>query len=290
MIRLRNNKRRHRANQKEYTADLERRLKVFQQEGVQASIEIQQSARKVAHENDCLRRLLRHVGVDEETVNLWVNEKGNHHDEGFDSRPKRPCPRKAVGGACGQANADPEDSRRDEPDGLGATTFEPPLEQASLSCPAETDPSRNEDAETAIEPSAVENPAVLSCSPSEARESHTNRNHQSFLGSVPTSDDTSTLTGPPPCKFLTHLTPNATVDNTRVHLASDEKRSESDVVDDGIPCAHAYEMLIHYATTKPKLDAVAHVLEGGCVPNEGPGGGCRVKSKTLWKALDDICL
>jgi hypothetical protein len=93
-----------------------------------------------------------------------------------------------------------------------------------------------------------------------------------------------------PCKLLKYLTANPSADLTQMPIASDGEEWNSDVVDDGIPCSRAYRMLIHYTTTEPKLDAVAHVLERGCVPNVGPGGGCRVKSKTIWKALDDICL
>ena len=58
-------------------------------------------------------------------------------------------------------------------------------------------------------------------------------------------------------------------------------------MDDGVPCSRAYKMLIDYATTESKLDAVTHALEEGCVPNAG--GGSKVKSKTMIKALDDIC-
>jgi hypothetical protein len=63
-VRLRDNKRRYRARQKEYTAELERKLRELQQQGVQATIEVQRSERKVARENHRLRELLRHVGVD----------------------------------------------------------------------------------------------------------------------------------------------------------------------------------------------------------------------------------
>jgi hypothetical protein len=63
-----------------------------------------------------------------------------------------------------------------------------------------------------------------------------------------------------------------------------------DIIDDGILCSRAYQILIYYTITKSKFDAVAHILEKECVPNVGPGGGCTVKSKTIWKALDDVCL
>lgn len=71
-LRLRDTKRRHRARQKEYTVELEQRLRVLEQHGVQATIEVQLAARKVAQENARLLELLRHVGVDESTIGSWT--------------------------------------------------------------------------------------------------------------------------------------------------------------------------------------------------------------------------
>ena len=47
-------------------------------------------------------------------------------------------------------------------------------------------------------------------------------------------------------------------------------------------------MLMQFATTEAKLDTIAHALESGCVPNKGPGGGCKVRNEVVWKALDDV--
>jgi hypothetical protein len=251
------------------------------------------SARKVAQENERLRRLLRHVGVNEGTINSWADENGTHDGEGL---LKRPCLRKAGGGDYGQANANLEDSRQEERNEPGETTVDAPSDQACLSCPAKMGPRdcnssvRNENSETANKPSMLENgqpvdnAALISSDPPVASASHTT------LGSTPISDNPLKPTPPAPCKLLTHLTVNPSADITQMPIASAEMETIPDIMDDGIPCSRAYQMLIHYATTETKLDAVAHVLEEGCVPNVAPGGGCRVKSKAIWKALDDMCL
>jgi hypothetical protein len=72
--------------------------------------------------------------------------------------------------------------------------------------------------------------------------------------------------------------------------APDEEEQDTYKATDGVPCSRAYRMLMHYATTDPKLDAVARTLEEGCVPHAGPGEGCAVKNKMIWKALDELCI
>lgn len=75
--RIRDNKRRFRLRRKEYVADLERSLRQLRQQGVQATREVQLSARRVAKENVLLRSLLRSYGADEKVVNELIRR---HHD------------------------------------------------------------------------------------------------------------------------------------------------------------------------------------------------------------------
>ncbi|PGH05875.1 hypothetical protein GX51_02654 [Blastomyces parvus] len=80
-IRIRDNQRRSRARRKEYQQDLERRVQKFEQQGVQATIEVQAAARKVARENTLLRSLLKLKGVatveiDEYVSNAMGSENG----------------------------------------------------------------------------------------------------------------------------------------------------------------------------------------------------------------------
>jgi hypothetical protein len=92
-----------------------------------------------------------------------------------------------------------------------------------------------------------------------------------------------------PCKLLTHLAANPAMDITQILPASNDE-SNSGKSEDGISCSHAYQLLMQYATTEAKQDAVARILEEGCVPNADSKGGCNVKNKTISQALVDICL
>lgn len=58
---------------------------------------------------------------------------------------------------------------------------------------------------------------------------------------------------------------------------------------DGVECSEAYRMLMQYATSEEKLDTISRALDEGCTVNKGSGGGCRVRNKVIWRALDDIC-
>ncbi|KAK4193845.1 hypothetical protein QBC35DRAFT_480423 [Podospora australis] len=70
--RIRDNQRRSRARKKEYVAELEQRIRNYEQQGAQASLEIQAAARKVAAENAQLRALLRLHGVSDEGIAAFL--------------------------------------------------------------------------------------------------------------------------------------------------------------------------------------------------------------------------
>lgn len=70
--RLRDNKRRNRQKQKDYTASLAARLNELQAQGVQATKEVQQSARRVVEDNMRLKALLRYVGVNDYMIETWT--------------------------------------------------------------------------------------------------------------------------------------------------------------------------------------------------------------------------
>ncbi|CAJ2501927.1 Uu.00g047800.m01.CDS01 [Anthostomella pinea] len=73
LIRIRDNQRRSRARRKEYVKELERRLRIIERKGVEASSEIQQAARKVAEENKKLRALLLRQGLTRERVDALLH-------------------------------------------------------------------------------------------------------------------------------------------------------------------------------------------------------------------------
>ena len=306
-LRLRNNKRRHRARQKEYTADLESKLTELQQQGVQATIEIQRSARKVANENHRLRALLRHVGVDGKTIIRWAAEKGGEGDEEVGCRRTKVCLRKVAGATVDQVDLSTENSPNEEHNAPGAIIASTsPLEQQHLRFPllAQTPPEYsnssvgdgfhqipNEPSTLAGNRSPVDSILPISDPGRGPGNSETNDScRRSSVGRASSPEKTFTSILPAPCKLLTHLAAHPNADVTQMPTASDEEEPNLNEADDGVPCSRAYRMLMCYATTGPKLDAVTHVLEEGCVPTAGPGKGCKVRNKTIWKALDDICL
>ncbi|KAF2623817.1 hypothetical protein BU25DRAFT_349156 [Macroventuria anomochaeta] len=73
-VRARDNKRRHRARQKEYVLELERKVAMTREQGVQATKEVQSAAQRVVRENARLRDLLRRMGYTDRTIDAWVAE------------------------------------------------------------------------------------------------------------------------------------------------------------------------------------------------------------------------
>lgn len=74
--RLRDNKRRHRLRQKEYVADLERRLGEARERGIQATKEVQTAAQRVIWENSRLRQILHDQGLDNVAIDALVYKDG----------------------------------------------------------------------------------------------------------------------------------------------------------------------------------------------------------------------
>jgi hypothetical protein len=88
-IRQRDNKRRHRERQKEYVADLERRLEEARQRGVQATKEVQAAAKQTAWENCRLRKILHDQGLDTDSINSLIY--GDVRSSGKASPPSLPA-------------------------------------------------------------------------------------------------------------------------------------------------------------------------------------------------------
>ncbi|OIW25738.1 hypothetical protein CONLIGDRAFT_708505 [Coniochaeta ligniaria NRRL 30616] len=71
--RARDNQRSSRARRKELIDELQQRLAVHERRGVQATLEMQQAARRVAQENERLRALLMRKGVTKDEVEEWLH-------------------------------------------------------------------------------------------------------------------------------------------------------------------------------------------------------------------------
>jgi hypothetical protein len=83
---------------------------------------------------------------------------------------------------------------------------------------------------------------------------------------------------------MTRLKDDLSVDMRQIPAKS--TANDEEVPTDGVECSKAYKMLISYANTDERLDAVARVLEEECVGNKD--GGCWVKNTTVYHALDKI--
>jgi hypothetical protein len=69
LTRIRDNQRRSRAKRKELLESLQQRIQDYERRGVVATIEVQQAAKAVAHENAALRHLLARHGVSPDEIN-----------------------------------------------------------------------------------------------------------------------------------------------------------------------------------------------------------------------------
>ncbi|KAL2023050.1 hypothetical protein VTK56DRAFT_3960 [Thermocarpiscus australiensis] len=92
--RVRDNQRRSRARRKEYLQELEQRVRQAELHRVQASVEVQAAARKVAEENRKLRFLLRQHGVSDSSIEEFLRSGSGMQME--TSRPSTVMPGIAV--------------------------------------------------------------------------------------------------------------------------------------------------------------------------------------------------
>ncbi|KAL2175700.1 uncharacterized protein P884DRAFT_279172 [Thermothelomyces heterothallicus CBS 202.75] len=98
--RVRDNQRRSRARKREYIQELEQRLRLAEQRGVQASLELQAAARQVAEENKKLRLLLRLHGVSDRSIDAYLAGESRNGEQGRHGRgppaPPAPAPEPAA--------------------------------------------------------------------------------------------------------------------------------------------------------------------------------------------------
>ena len=275
--RLTANKRRYRARQKEYVADLERRLVEARVQGVNATTQVQQAAQKVVAENGRLQELLRFAGFDDEDIVVWA--KCNKTDEA-DCARRREIKQKAR--LCAAVSAERRElaMEREEKTGVGRrNTINKEIEVA-VNTP-ETPPSKEQPAIAPVSHKGTDSDSEMTTCPtlstSEAPAATQEETCASRDGRVG------------PCRLLSLLAEDPTADITQVtahpHPADpppDTAHGEGDV-----ECGKAYEMLMRYATSEEKMDYIARALEAGCTSTGQ--GACAVKKKVVWEALDGMC-
>ncbi|PWW73105.1 hypothetical protein C7212DRAFT_366004 [Tuber magnatum] len=225
-LRIRDTKRRQRARQKEYTAELEQKLRALEAQGVQATVEMQKSARKVARDNERLRKLLTTIGVDEDVISGWREDQEVSYRVVNKSKA--------------------EDGESD----VGGQTKK---------CP------------------------VGACKPGTAKCQE--------LTLPPTECDPPTPSAPclskAPCKLARALAADPRTDITQLPIPA-ESEADAKTTSDKTACGKAAQMLLQFATSDEKLQALAGILEEGCV--QDGNGGCSVENKVMLEALDGVCI
>ncbi|RPA98346.1 hypothetical protein L873DRAFT_1687529 [Choiromyces venosus 120613-1] len=228
-LRIRDTKRRQRARQKEYTTELEQRLRALEAQGVQATVEVQISARGVAKDNERLRRLLRTIGVDEDVINGWnegqevtyktVNLSKPRNNETIMESQRKIC----SGGPC-KSNT------------TSQVQPTPPPAECKSNPPTPPAPCQSKT----------------------------------------------------PCKLARALAADPHTDITQLSIPAANSEADEETASDKTPCAKAAQMLLQFATSDEKLQALAGILDEGCVQNGK--GGCSVKNKVMLEALDGVCM
>ncbi|RYP59367.1 hypothetical protein DL771_010906 [Monosporascus sp. 5C6A] len=280
--RLTENKRRYRARRKEYVSDLERRLAEAREQRLKATTEVQLAARKVAVENGRLRELLRLAGFGDEDIDAWTRrENCGDNENGADYYRRREIEQRArlcvtfTAGLGGGSMEGEKTSPLSKPNGKGdmgqagniseSTDIPSSTEEPLVS---EPNPSNRPDFDTAV---ACPAPATNEAPGAAQVKAHTCHDKQAM-----------------PCKLLSRLAENPATDITQVPVPPGSVDLGQDAAYHGdVECGKAYEMLMRYATSEEKMDAVARALEGGCTSTGN--GGCAVKKNAIWEALDSMC-
>ncbi|KAF3009811.1 hypothetical protein E8E13_010155 [Curvularia kusanoi] len=248
--RQRDNKRRHRARQKEYIADLERRVADTRERRVQVTKEVQLAAQKVARENARLKELLRRTGYTDDAIESWM--KGEEEVRSCFVLPTKPV-------------VQLRSAEEREP---GFTTPRDDVQRATAPITQSTCKSivSHQTPEDACSNTHVRPPSPPHYSKSAAA-------HPCKV---------LTLLAENPAADITQV--QLSTDSYQHENTTDHKDGESS---DGVECSTAYKMLMQYATSEEKMDRIAKALEDGCTPSAA--GGCKFKTGSLWTALVEEC-
>ncbi|EAQ89478.1 predicted protein [Chaetomium globosum CBS 148.51] len=108
--RIRNNQRRSRARHREFVDELKAKVREYERQGVQATLDMRQAARKVALENSRLRSLLASRGVTDEEISHYLAQFEDRASVGLPTAAPTPqtdaSPRLPVGSDSGLLSSD----------------------------------------------------------------------------------------------------------------------------------------------------------------------------------------
>ncbi|RDW63245.1 uncharacterized protein DSM5745_10356 [Aspergillus mulundensis] len=255
MVRLRENKRRSRQRQRQYTVDLEKKVREYEQRGIQATVEVQAAARLVAQENHHLRALLGQLRVSEQEITRWLKTRAECEER------KHSTP---LGGL------DKCDNRFQ-----GARHDEGPLRSADRASK-----------DVHVSSSETIRLPLGNFAPQEGIQDKGNGSH--VVNALPVAThEPQRQDNAPPCKLLSSLTIDSAGEEVDILGTVDDNLAQSPT-QDGLPCAAAYQLLRQHVRGEEDVKCLGQVLREGCVTR--PNGGCEVKHETIAKALVDICL
>jgi hypothetical protein len=243
-------------------------------------VEVQAAAKLVAEENQNLRSLLYHLGVDDSAIAGWLafhaTSKTMTAITGHQERPKVPAAASTCASNVGLAvNPQAQCNREQE-----SSDNDPSLTACETLSPHSNSPSHSDcaydRAPMVMKPASSFSDTAGSSLPTQGRVSSnqpTQTNHAQHAAS--------------PCKLLSRITTDSAGNTSQVINPSVEE-TEHDLSQDGFSCSAAYQLLMQHATSEERINSLARTLEEGCVPTSK--GGCKVKTKTLAEALVNICL
>jgi hypothetical protein len=262
-------------------------VRQFEQEGVRATIEVQSAARKVIEENTYLRELLSALGIDRSTINDWITRRRSSNDT--NGSGEIDCHTRATRDSICNKTKEIDFSSSPSSERICSQPY-------NTDCRTYSSHPNNSTINSAVQSSATPGGSLVPdrSSPPRWSKSSSDRIQEDSLhdkGLLPkeSSNPEEESSQPPsaPCRLLTRLAANPGSDVSQILAASDTER-KADSAEGSLPCESAYKLLMRYATSKEKMEALARSLEDGCVPNSG--GGCVVKNETVSQALLDICL
>jgi hypothetical protein len=253
----------------------------MKQHGVQATKEVQLAALQVVRENVRLRELIRQFGVDEKVIDGWVRGERVEVDQIAQRNGSFAGTSPISEAKDAQSHVKPTTC----PHRLAQSQREPRREEAvSYPCNVVSDSPCNAprlEGEALAPTAPIAKKCAKKCGSSSSNQTPCSG------GNNGVAELLSPVTAKP-CKLVTHLTANPGADMTQLQVTESEHEGNGE--NGGVQCAKAYKLLIRYATTEEKLDYISQALEDGCVPNEGPEGGCKVKNSAIWAALDGLCI
>ncbi|SPO00766.1 uncharacterized protein DNG_03514 [Cephalotrichum gorgonifer] len=125
--RIRDNQRRSRLRHREFVDDLQRKVREYEAQGVQATLDMQRAARVVALENSRLRSLLSSKGVSDEEVESYLASP-------TEPRPTRRKEGRLPGGSLGRRSETPDDTAHSSGLNSPASSSCTPTDAGTLMC------------------------------------------------------------------------------------------------------------------------------------------------------------